>query len=167
MGYTTDFEGELKITPEIQPDHETYINTFSKTRRMKRNEAATAVLPDRIRDRVGLPVGRDGGYFVGSEASFGQDWEHPSVVDRNRPPEGQPGLWCQWAVEDGALRWNLGEKFYDYTEWMAYLIDNFFAPWGYKLNGEITWVGEDRTDMGKISVKDNVVTVKTGRIVYE
>ena len=37
----------------------------------------------------------------------------PDVKDYNRPPQGQPGLWCDWTpTDDGsAIRWNGTEKF--------------------------------------------------------
>ena len=71
-----------------------------------------------------------------------------------------PGIWCQWIIaDDNKLKWNGGEKFYNYVEWLRYLIDNFFEKWDIKLNGTIKWRGEDMNDIGKIVVEDNKVTV--------
>lgn len=138
--------------------------------------------------------GKEGEYFVGAAGFAGQDRD-ASVIDYNSPPgqigydvkmdfdtrykentrreqagECQPGLWCQWIVEgdeDGmVLKWDEGEKFYNYVEWLKYLINHFFSKWGVLLNGEIQWYGEDRSDMGKIIVENNVVTVKEGIINY-
>lgn len=64
------------------------------------------------------------------------------------------------------IAWNGHEKFYDYVEWLEYLVENFLKPWGYKLNGTVTWQGEDSGDFGKIIVKENVVSTKRGRKVY-
>lgn len=77
---------------------------------------------------------------------------------------GMPGFWCNWdANEEGtALSWNGAEKFYDYVEWLQYLIDNFFNPWGIKLNGEIDWRGEEWDDQGTIKVTDSKVEVSNG-----
>ena len=92
-----------------------------------------------------------------------------------RPPKTQPGLWCQWVpTEDGfGLEWDGNEKFYYYVEWLEYLINKVF-PWILEdgdeplvLNGEIEWYGEDREDMGKIFVHNNVVTTKEAKVVYE
>lgn len=82
---------------------------------------------------------------------------------------GFPGFWCQWVPnsEGTAIEWDGGEKFYNYVEWIEYLIQHFFEPWGVKLNGEVEWSGEESDDLGLISVKDNVVTVKQGKVVYE
>lgn len=81
---------------------------------------------------------------------------------------GKPGFWCQWeASDDGTeIRWDGGEKFYAYVEWMQYLVDNFFKKWGVKINGEINWYGEENSDMGQIHAKDNVITTKIARVTY-
>jgi hypothetical protein len=85
------------------------------------------------------------------------------------PDPDVPGFYCQWVpTEDGwGLEWDGGEKFYNYVEWLEHLIKKFFVPWGVKLNGEIEWEGEESGDLGKIIVKDNVVTTKEGKVVYE
>ncbi len=79
-----------------------------------------------------------------------------------------PGYWCDWtSTDDGtAIKWNESEKFYDYEEWIKYLITNVLNPWGIKLNGEVTWDGEDSGDHGKICISNSIVTTKHGRIVY-
>lgn len=138
--------------------------------------------------------GNDGEYFVGGGGSFGQG-NDASVIDHNTPPgqigykdnlewndryeenerrikngECQPGLWCQWIVEGGdeqVLQWDGGEKFYYYIPWLKYLINHFFSKWDVLLNGEIEWFGEDREDLGKIIVKNNVVTVKKGKVTFD
>jgi len=112
--------------------------------------------------------GVDGGYFVGGKGHAGQVHD-ASIIDYNGTPTGQPGLWCQWTVnEDGTrLEWDGGEKFYSYTEWLQYLINHFFSKWGVILNGEVEWQGEDATDVGKIVVTNNEVKVLKGRVVYE
>lgn len=80
----------------------------------------------------------------------------------------QPGLWCQWTPngEGTAIVWDEGEKFYYYIEWIEYLIEHFLAPWGYKLNGEVSWDGESSDDRGIIRITDNVVSVGTAVITY-
>jgi hypothetical protein len=79
----------------------------------------------------------------------------------------QPGLWCQWRLDDeSTLAWDGSEKFYNYIEWLQYLIVHFFEPWGIKLNGEITWQGEENSDMGKIEVIDNVINIYETEVEY-
>jgi hypothetical protein len=180
MGYTTDFNGSLKLSRAATPEEISYINDFNSSRRMKRN---VDKLMELYNGKYGYPFaagntpeeiyGIDGEYFIG-------DKEDESVIDYNCPPgqtgflsksnkAGQPGLWCQWSItNDGLyLEWDGGEKFYNYIEWLRYLIKHFFERWGVKLNGEIEWYGEDPSDIGIIIVNDNNVRTKSGRIVYE
>lgn len=168
MGYSTNFEGALTLTPAATAAQVAYIKAFARTRRMIRDESQTAGRPDPIRELVELPVGKQGEYFVGSTDPFGQEWNAQDVIDTNRPPDTQPGLWCKWILtEDGTkLEWSGAEKFYDYVEWLQYLINNFFEPWGVKLSGEISWVGEDSNDKGKIIVSNNEISVLRGKTVY-
>ncbi len=161
MGYTTDFEGEFAITPALRPVHQAYLVAFSETRRMRRNAGLVARRGDPVREAVGLSLGDEAGYFVAGGGDFGQA-EAEDIIDHNSPPSGQPGLWCKWAplAEDGTtLGWDGMEKFYDYTEWLVYLIDHFLGPWGYRLDGTVTWQGENPDDSGEIRVEANAMTV--------
>lgn len=159
MGYTTDFDGNLTIEPPLNADQVAYINQFSETRRVKRDETITETLPDPLRIAVGLPVGKDGGYYVGGSGFRGSNHKQPGIVSYNQAPIEQPGLWCQWVVSDSgdSLEWDGGEKFYKYVSWLEYLIEHFFTPWGVKLNGQIRWQGESPDDRGVIHVRDSVV----------
>ncbi|MFW5887889.1 MAG: hypothetical protein ACOCUH_03720 [Bacteriovoracia bacterium] len=161
MGYDTTFEGAFGISPVLKPEHQKYLKAFSETCRVKRNSDLVKNLEDPIREAVGLPVGEDGGYFVNADGFMGQN-EDSSVIDYNRPPKNQPSLWNQWIPsEDGTMIvWNEGEKFYDYVEWIQYLVDHFLIPWGYTLNGEVIWSGEEESDTGKIEIVDNKITHK-------
>lgn len=76
--------------------------------------------------------------------------------------------YCQWVPDEEGetLVWDGGEKFYDYVEWLEYLIVHFLKPWGYTLNGEVEWKGEQAGDLGKIIVTDNLVDAKKAKITY-
>jgi len=154
MGYTTEFEGRFEIDPFLSPAQVAYLKQFSGTRRMKRDPAALPRVPDPRREEVGLPVGEEGAYCVLPTSE--------GVVDPNSPPAGQPNLWCQWVPTDDGhyLEWDGGEKFYNYVEWLEYLIEHFFSRWGCVLNGEVHWHGETIRDHGTIVVADNSVVVK-------
>ena len=167
MGYTTDFRGEFNVTPTLKLEHLNYLIKFSETRRVKRNLKLCFNLPDPIREATGLPVGKEGAYFVGGTGDFGQDRDS-SIIDYNKPPIGQPGLWCQWTPsKDGKqIAWDEGEKFSYYIEWIKYLIDNFLTRWEYQLNGEVRWFGEERDDLGIIIIENNNVRSDKGKITY-
>lgn len=160
MGYSTDFEGYFKLDKPLTDSHKLYLEKFSSTRRMKRDSKIAATFKDKVRESVGLPIGKDGCYYVDAGGFAGQDRDS-SIVDYNEPPDGQPGLWCQWVpTQDGTgIEWDGGEKFYEYTKWLQYLIKNFLSPWGYTINGKVSWKGENINDKGSIVVEDNSITV--------
>lgn len=146
MGYTTDFSGSFTFNKELSPKMLTYLKAFNETRRMQRN----------VDDAFGI----QGEFYAIGGGSFGQNREN-NIVDYNTPPKTQPGLWCQWVpTEDGLeLEWDGGEKFYNYSEWLFYLINKIIAPNGYVLNGEVEWSGEEVGDNGTIVVDDNKIFV--------
>jgi hypothetical protein len=152
MGYTTDFEGQVDISPPLNAEEREFLTKFSDTRRMNRQK---------------------GPYFVDATGFAGQD-PMPDILNYNSPPEGQPGLWCQWTpTEDGsALEWDGGEKFYESAEWMRYLIDHFLKPGAiakshlpflqtnHTVNGVIRAQGEDADDRWELVVENNRVTTR-------
>lgn len=146
----------LIITPEMEP----HIKFFTD---LGINVTLTPTIDNRTPEEI---YGVDGEYFANPGNDFGQHGDN-SVIDSNRPPTSQPGLWCQWTVSKSNkhLEWDGGEKFYYYTEWLQYLINKFFTPWGVKLTGEVIWQGESAGDVGKIVVVDNMVSVKRAQFV--
>lgn len=168
MGYTTYFDGSLKFNKPVEDWLVEYINKFNKTRRMKRdNEKIKELFPDWKKQCFAGNLGEEGEFFIGGLGYYGQD-NDGSVLDHNRPSIKQPGLWCQWVIggNNDELVWDEGEKFYDYVEWLEYMISNFFDPLGYILNGDITWDGEESDDTGVIHVEDNIVDVEYGVHVH-
>ena len=144
MGYTTDFAGEFKTDRPLDEETYTLLKGIAETRRMKRD--------------VGPEYGIEGEYYIeGSDDHLEQD---ANIIDYNEPPRTQPGLWCQWFIlEDKQTIVAEGEKFYDYIEWLEYLINNILEPRGYKLNGKVKWQGEDMDDRGKIIAVNNKLTI--------
>ena len=163
MGYHTEFDGCFDIDKPLSENHKNYLVAFSSSRRMERDSVIAESLPDPVRDKAQLPIGKDGAYFVGATGYGGQDRDE-SIIEYNNPPREQPGLWCQWIPNsDGtAIEWDGGEKFYCYVEWITYLINNFLKPWGYTINGKVSWRGESFHDIGTIVVSDNVVSTTKG-----
>lgn len=151
MGYTTEFEGQIKITPPLSTEERGFLLKFSETRRMNR---------------------KNGPYFVNGGGDMGQARD-ADIIDYNLPPTGQPSLWCGWMPdkEGKHLIWNGVEKFYEADEWMKYLMHYFTGsnpkaksvlPFltGHICNGEILAQGEDIKDRWKLIVKDNKVSVE-------
>jgi len=163
MGYATTFDGCFVLNKPLEQKQKDYLTAFADTRRMKRNAEAAIQFPDPIRNAVDLPIGVEGEYFVGGRGFCGQDRDD-SILDYNESASTQPGLWCKWVpTEDGtAIEWSGAEKFYNYVEWLVYLVNNFLKPWGYVLNGQVDWQGEETEDFGTLYVKNNRVTTAVG-----
>jgi hypothetical protein len=161
MGYTTNFTGQITVSPPLNPSEITYLRRFAETRQMRRD---------------------NGPYFTGGGCA-GQDRE-ADIRDFNPPLPEQPSLWCRWVPsEDGtAIEWDQGEKFYNSEAWMRYLIQTFLekgaavevergAPvegrvypdefkdftFDHVLNGVIEAQGEDPNDHWLLVVENNEV----------
>lgn len=164
MGYSTDFLGCFKCTPVLTEAQRLYLSAFAEKRHMKRRVASSQPIfsvksmPDPLREAIGLPVGKQGAYFVGGRGFAGQE-EDSTVVDHSTPPSICPSLWCHWAPSECGkyFGWNGNEKFAEYVSWLVFITDHFLGQWGVVLNGVVRWQGEDAKDWGSITVKDNVI----------
>lgn len=128
---------------------------------MKRNVGMLKDIYDIRRVKCGLPLGIDGEYFVAADGEFGDD-KSPDIIDYNEPPSDQPGLWCHWRIENNHIVWSGQPKFSDFRSWLEYLIDNFFIPWRYKLNGSISYQFKfpfGDFPNGVMVVKNNDITI--------
>ena len=85
-------------------------------------------------------------------------------MDYNAPPRTQPSLWLQWVVTKDRLhiKWDNGDKFYNYVDWIEYIINKILKPRGYALNGKVRWKGEEEEDIGRIYVTNNKIKVVGG-----
>ena len=117
-----------------------YINEFSKSRRMKRNiDLIKKIDADWEKYSFKGKLGIEGEYYI----KYDYKYCDKSILDVNKPPKTQPGLWCQWIInENDELCWDGGEKFYNYIEWLKYLIENFFVEENLIINGRIEFQGE-------------------------
>lgn len=158
MGYDTQFEGHVEVSPPLNEHEVEYLNRFASTRRMEHKQGPYAAVR-------------------GSDGLYRDD---PDVINYNSPPAGQPGLWCQWVVTDDGkfIEWDEGEKFYNAEEWMVYIIGHFLMPGGlasksgdpqfehftfdHTVNGEIGARGDDFDDIWTLVVTDNVVSTVAG-----
>lgn len=74
--------------------------------------------------------------------------------------EGAPsGGYCQWQLTKDCqhIEWDGGEKFYDYPQWLQYLIDTVLRPHGVTLTGSVNYSGEEVDDNGVLVVEDGIV----------
>jgi len=152
MGYTTDFWGEFVLDKPLTDKDYRFLIKLSQTRRMARNIEGYGV---------------EGEFYVDGEGDYGQANED-NIVNYNKPPSTQPSLWLHWTPgEDGkSIVWDGGKKFYEYLEWLKYLVKSILEPRGYVLNGKVHYQGEDPDDFGYIVTENNVVKVSYGVIDY-
>lgn len=155
MGYTTKFTGQLNLNKTLSVKALRFLELLNNTRRMGRKN---------IDDAFGI----QGEFFVFEDPNSKQyikdffpgiEIPNPTIIDFNRPPSTQPGLWCQWrpTKNGNAIKWDGKDKFYNYTEWLVYIIHKILKPNGYVLNGKLKYKGEWKGDYGEIEVKDNHV----------
>jgi hypothetical protein len=139
MDYTTYFEGSIKIDPPLSMEERDFINAFSGSRRMLRKK---------------------GPYYIQDDGDSGQT-ATKDITNYNKPPQCQPGLWCQWVPKDDgtALEWDGGEKFYKSQEWMTYMIDHFLKP-GAIAVGKVAGLRANHTLNGVIHAGGGVRTRK-------
>lgn len=160
MGYTTNFCGSFVFSRDLTEQEIAFINAFANTRRMRRD---VAKLQAEFEGKHGNPFtpenpyGPEGAYFASEDNTT--NYNHSSILDHNSPPREQPGIWCQWIVKNMQLCWNGSEEFDNYVEWLQYLLDHFFVPWGVKLNGAVQWEGDYSSDRGVISMRNNRIHV--------
>lgn len=144
MGYHTEFYGAVEIYPPLNEKEKEFLQKFSNSRRMDRSRG-----PYYVEDTGFLSIDND-------------------IYDYNRPPPGQPDLWCHWVPnEDGTkIQWNGAERFYHSFEWMQYLVDYFIGsnplaknelPFLEKhvVHGVIEAQGEDHNDHWYLIVENN------------
>ena len=162
MGYNTDFNGCFITTPPVPETLENFINAFANIRHVKRNiEKIRELDPDWQEHCFNGDIGKEGSFYIPS-----QNKRDETITDYNSPPEDAPGLWCQWVMTDNqTLEWDGNEKFYAYTEWLEYLISNFFQPSGILLNGSVKWSGDAMDDIGTILCHNNKVETVYGEFV--
>jgi hypothetical protein len=80
-----------------------------------------------------------------------------------------PSVWCDWVPNDVGSAIVASDRegsFYEYVPWLEHIIGAFLKPWGYVLNGRVTWAGEEDGDLGVIVVRDNEVRSANAVITY-
>jgi hypothetical protein len=85
--------------------------------------------------------------------------ELEGIDGRKMEDPNAPGGYCQWQLTKDCrgIEWDYGEKFYEYVEWLQYLIDNVLTPHGVTLSGSVNYSGEETDDNGVLVVEDGAV----------
>jgi hypothetical protein len=163
MGYTTKFEGSFKLNMQLDESTIKLLKGIYTTRRMKRDINKLSEKFRISKQLAELKYGIDGEFYYNEEdfPNFGQNDNDETIIDYNKPPGEQPNLWCQWKYfeDHNIIAWDGDEKFYNYVEWIEYIIKHILSPRKYKLNGEVKWIGEESDDRGTIIINKNDVMV--------
>ena len=154
MGYETIFKGSFSFNKHPSEKLKNYINSFSKTRHMKRDPEKIKKIDSNWKENCfNDKLGKEGSYYIKEKYE-----EDDSILNFNSPPIEQPGLWCDWIINEcGNLCWDGIEKFYNYDIWLEYLIENFFKNENLILNGKVRFEGEDIEDKGFLIIENNIV----------
>lgn len=153
MGYYTKFQGNFKFSKKLNEDQVEYLNIFFNSRRMSRDVSKIENISDPIRERVGLPLGTEGEFFV---------LDRTGVLEYNTPPSTQPGLWCDCTATSKDLKLNFGKN-YNYFEWIVYIQNNILNQWGVKIDGKVKWLGEENDDRGIILANNGCISYLSGQ----
>ena len=86
--------------------------------------------------------------------------EDPDAINEGDHPTRS---YMQWVPSEtlNAIVWDQNEKFYDYEEWLKWLL-NWLSVRGIEASGQLNWSGESSDDIGRITVLDSVMTVERG-----
>jgi hypothetical protein len=153
MGYSTTFTGHLDLSTPLNDHQQKFLDYFVNCRQCIYKQLHDNHPIFEMIKNCNLPMKKE--YLV-------SDNDHDVKLFNDHT--GKPSLNCDWIVEDNQLKWNENEKFYNYLEWLQYLIDNFFNVWNIKLNGIMDYKGEDLGDCGTIVVNDSIITITTQNI---
>ena len=74
-----------------------------------------------------------------------------------------PGCFCGWILtkDNKGLKWDGEEKFYQWEEWLNWIIRTILLPNRVNLKGHVTYQGDDVEDAGFIDVLEGCRVVVT------
>ena len=164
MGYSTDFNGKIKISPKLKDNDKEFLDKFFQIRHMKRDMTK---LKDISEDLI-KECGKDGCFYLKDYDGIKEMADVKTIININDSGD-MPSFWCDLEIVEEIgetfIQWNGSEKTYGVNVengWFTWLIDNFFKPCGYVLNGEMTWQGEYDDDTGTIKIENNIVSLHFG-----
>lgn len=154
MGYDTEFTGEFTVSPPMSKEILDILKVLSTTRRMARDEYKLANKLGLSEKQCGLIYGIEGELYGDEE----EEGDLCLLYDYNTPPLTQPGLWNNWeAVSNTTIRYNDAEKFYNYVEWIEYIV-KLLDGGDYIVTGSVEF--SNKYEHGCITIVDNKVCVK-------
>jgi hypothetical protein len=125
MGYHVFYNGRIDITPPLTVDDARIFQTIINPERQDKNIFNTDTSAETIRQAI-----EDENDYL---SSFPLDLKDDRATLEDTGNEERNGC----------------------AEWLTSLIQHFFAPRGYVLDGDITWAGDNIDDRGAIYIKAN------------
>lgn len=144
MGYETQLTGSFRLNKEMSDKLYDFLVKFNQI--------------DHVAVRTKKEYGVEGEFLVDTTALKNMK----RIKRQNDPtriqPSTQPSEFCNWIPTDKKhIKHDGRPKPYFYIEWLVYLIHKILAPNGYIMNGKVKWKGEEKGDVGVISVRNNHV----------
>lgn len=161
MGYDTNFFGEFELDKELTKDQHKYLCLFNEKRHFQiKDSFFEKKSKPSVMKNLNIDFGEDGCFYVDEENNL--KYYDSSIIEiaknYNRPPGDCPGLWCGWIPSNDKkhIIWDRVEKFYNYTEWLNFIISKFLNPWEIEIFGSVKFQGEHPNDVGFIRIKDGI-----------
>ncbi|KAL6076961.1 hypothetical protein QOT17_002655 [Balamuthia mandrillaris] len=141
MGYSTDFEGDLVIRPQLSQAFVAQFNKIAGARNNTYGDGDTDSFDAVRHGKVGGPLNS---FFHGDSSV--------------------PSCWCGWYLENGqdvqgeALTFICTEadKFYGYAEWLGYIVDyivEHHSDTELSFDGGLKWQGQSKRDTGRLHIR--------------
>lgn len=91
------------------------------------------------------------------------------IADDPDSAESNPGSYCQWVLTKDCrhLEWDGNEKFYNYVEWLQYLMDTVLTPIGVSVTGTVSFSGERSDDVGVVTIQDGKAVALTRELIAD
>ena len=99
MGYNTCFEGCIEINKPLDEETKKLLKGLASTRRMRRD---VEILAKRLNIDMKKCIelyGEEGEFYFHDDNVSGQT-RTEDIITYNDPPKSQPGLWCQWILDE-------------------------------------------------------------------
>lgn len=153
------FKGKLCTDKPVNKELYEYINKFAKTTHVRRDPEILKQDPN-WKECAFCGLGEP--TFGTKDAAFFAGYNDTSI-QYYIACETAPSKHCNWYMTDlSSLEWNGASDNKNYFAWLDFLIQNFFKPCGYILNGSIHFSNnEDSADFGCIVCKDNVLQISS------
>lgn len=168
MGTYSYWNGGIELSRKLTEEEANYLRAYLNMRHdmvrdvekwLEKNEV-------KLHEIAGIEPGKYGEMIADDYVSTWRERQEDTFCFSEEQPvwyeRPAPGVWCDWELADHleSLEAPSGEgKHYNMEEWLKFLIQRVFKPWGVVLTkGEISFhIDEDGGYNGVLYVKDNMV----------